>query len=137
MFSKQYFADLRRAGMATGVSKAKLSDAMLQVLLQMPIGSDNLKETIVQHLGLLGQMSKTRDIEQAWNETKKKAARLYPEKFMLDRRNTLAWNDGTTRILDKDISAANFKKLNELAAFENCSVNATVTKLIVMYRQKK
>jgi hypothetical protein len=123
--------------MGVGVSKAKLAQAMLDILLQLPTGSKNLKETIVRHLGLLGLMSATRDIEQAWNQTKKKAAKLYPDTFILGSRNTLLWNDGTAEVLDKDITAANFKKLNELADSENCSVNAIVTKIIKFYQQTK
>jgi len=137
MFTKKVFADMRRAGMGVGVSKAKLSQAMIEVLLQLPTGSTNLKETIVGHLGLLGQMSSTREIDQAWNQTKKKAAKLHPERFILDSRNALVWNDGTRRLLDKDISLGNFRKLNELAESENCTVNAIVTKLINAYRQAK
>jgi len=82
-------------------------------------------------------MSSTRDIDQAWNQTKKKVARLHPERFILDNRNVLVWNDGTTKVLDKDISASNFRKLNELANSENCNVNAIVTKLIKAYQQVK
>jgi len=137
MFGRKVFSDMRRAGMGVGVSKAKLSEAMLGVLLQIPTGSANLKETIVAHLGLIGQMAATRDINEAWNQTKKKAVKLYPEKFILDGRNTLTWNDGTTKVLDKDISAINFKKLNDLANTEGCSVNAVVSKLLKAYKQGK
>jgi len=135
MFGRRVFSDMRRAGMGVGVSKAKLSDAMLGVLLQIPTGSTNLKETIVAHLGLIGQMAATRDINEAWNQTKKKAAKLYPEKFILDGRNTLTWNHGTTKVLDKDISATNYKKLNDLANAEGCNVNAVVSKLLKAYKQ--
>lgn len=45
MFGRRVFSDMRRAGMGVGVSKAKLSKAMLGVLLQIPTGSANLKET--------------------------------------------------------------------------------------------
>jgi hypothetical protein len=137
MFSKKVFSDMRRAGMGARISKAKLSEAMLEVLLQLPTGSTKLKETIVGHLGLLGQMSATRDIDQAWNQTKRKVASLHPEKFILDSRNTLVWNDGTTKLLDKYISAANFRELNELANSENCNVNTIITKLIKTYQQSK
>ena len=58
-------------------------------------------------------------------------------KFILDGRNTLTWNDGTTKVLDKDISAINFKKLNDLANTEGCSVNAVVSKLLKAYKQGK
>jgi hypothetical protein len=36
MFGRKVFADMRRAGMRVGVSKAKLSEAMLKILLQLP-----------------------------------------------------------------------------------------------------
>ena len=137
MFSRRVFSDMRRAGMGIGISKAKLSEAMLEVLLGLPTGATNLKETIVAHLGLFGQMAATRDINEAWNQTKKKAARRYPEKFILAGRNNLTWNDGTTKVLDKDISSANFKKLNHLAAAEGCTVNAIITKLLKSYRRDK
>jgi hypothetical protein len=76
MFSRKVFSDMRRAGMGVGVSKGKLSEGMLDVLLQLPTGSINLKEMIVAHLGLIGQMAATRDINEAWNQTKRKAANL-------------------------------------------------------------
>jgi hypothetical protein len=130
------FAEMRRAGMAVGVSKAKLSQAMLEILVQLPPGTADLKETIVAHLGLLGQMSATRDINGAWNDAKKKAAREYPDKFLLDSRGVLHWNDGSVKVLDKNLSAANLKKLNELADVEKCSVNQIVSKLIRHYNRK-
>jgi hypothetical protein len=123
--------------MNVGLSKTKLSEAMLEILVQLPTDSTNLKETIVWHLGLLGQMASTRDIGSAWYQTKKKAAKLYPDKFILDSRNTLIWNDSTAKVLDKDISSANLKKLNDLAAAKGCTVNDVVTKLIKAYKQYK
>jgi hypothetical protein len=135
MYSRNVFFEMRRAGLGVGISSAKLSAAMLDVLLQLPAGSMNLKESVVRHLGLLGQMTPVRDINQAWNQTKKKAAGLYPEKFILEGRNTLAWNNGTKRVLDKDISSANLKKLNDLADIERCTVNAMVAKLIKSYKR--
>ena len=135
MFDKKMFGDMRRAGMNVGLSKAKLSQAMLEILIQLPMGTTNLKETIVYHMGLLGQMSATRDINEAWTQTKKKAAREYPDKFMLDGRKVLHWNDGSIKIIDKKISSANFKKLNELAEGENCAVNQIVSKLIRYYKK--
>ena len=136
MFNRRMFGEMRRAGMGIGVSKAKLSEAMLEILVQLPVGTTNLKETIVHHMGLLGQMSATRDINEAWNQAKKKAARLYPEKFTLDGRKILHWNDGSVKVLDKKISSANFKKLNELADIENCSVDKLVSKLIRGYKKR-
>ena len=134
MFDKRMFAEMRRAGMAVGLSKAKLSQAMLEILVQLPLGTKELKETVVAHLGLLGQMSATRDINSAWNDAKKKAAKEYPDKFLLDGRKVLHWNDGSVKVLDKKLSAANFRKLNELADAENCTVNQIVSKLIRHYK---
>lgn len=137
MSGRNIFADMRRAGMGVGVSKTKLTDAMLTILLQLPTGSADLKDTIIHNLGMLGQMAPIRDLDQAWNQTKKKAAKLYPDKFILGPRNILSWNEGTTRILDKAISPANCKKLNDLADAAGCTVNAIVTQLIKAYKQKQ
>ena len=125
MFSKSYFGNMRRAGFGIGISIAKLSEIMLEILLQFPVGTKNLKNNIVYNMGLTGQMSTTRDINEAWTQTKKKAAKLYPEKFILDNRNTLTWYDSSKKILDKDISLINFKKLNNLSENENWFKNKT------------
>ena len=110
---------------------------MLEILTQLPVGTESLKETIVAHLGWMGQMSATRDINAARNETKRKAAREFPEKFLLDGRNVLHWNDGSVKVLDKKISAANFRRLNELAEAEDCTVNQLVSKLIRQHNKGK
>ena len=44
-------------------------------------------------------------------------------------------NGVPTKVLDKDLSAANLKKLNELADTEKCTVNQIVSKLIRHYRR--
>ena len=119
------------------LSKGKLSKMMLDVLLEFPFGAKNLKVNVTLRLGIVGQMSTSRDINEAWNETKKKAAKLYPDKFIIDGRNGLLWNDGSVKVLDKKISNTNFQKLNELAEKENCSVNALVSKLISNYKKHK
>ena len=137
MFNRKTFSDMRRAGMGVGVSKAKLAQAMLEILVQLPEGTTNLKETIVAHLGLLGQMAATRDINAAWNDTKKRAPREYPEKFILDGRKVLHWNDGSIEVIDKKISSANVKKLNQLAETENCTVNQMISKLIGHYQKNQ
>ena len=137
MFNRKTFSDMRRAGMGVGVSKAKLAQAMLEILVQLPEGTTNLKETIVAHLGLLGQMAATRDINAAWNDTKKRAPREYPEKFILDGRKVLHWNDGSIEVIDKKISSANVKKLNQLAEAENCTVNEMISKLIGHYQKNQ
>ena len=103
------------------LSKGRISKMMLDILLKFPSGAKNLKDNVTLRLGIIGQMSSTRDINAAWNETKKKAAKLHPDKFILDGRNVLHWNDGSFKVLDKNISSANYKKLNELADTENCN----------------
>jgi len=137
MLDKRMFAEMRKAGMHAGLSRSKLSQAMLDVLIQLPQGTTNLKEIVVDHLGLLGQMSATRDINEAWKQTKKMAAKEYPEKFILDDRTVLHWNEPTVKVMDKKISSANFRKLNELADSEHCNVNALVSKLIRCYRKRR
>lgn len=137
MYDRRMFAQMKRVGMGVGLSKAKLSQAMLEILIQLPVGTKDIKERIVGHLGLLGQMSATRDINAAWNDTKKKAAREYPEKFLLGHRGVLHWNDGSLKVFDKTISAANFRKLNELAEAEGCNVNQLISGLIRKYEKRK
>lgn len=137
MLNKKMFGDMRRAGMTVGLSKGKISKAMLEILVQLPTGTTHLKEIVVANLGLLGNMSATRDINTAWNEAKKKAAKEYAEKFILDGRKVLHWNDGSVKILDKKISSVNFKKLNDLAEIENCSVNQLISKLLKNYQKGK
>jgi hypothetical protein len=66
-----FFAEMRRAGLGTGVPAAKLAKAMVEVLVQLPTGVTPSKEAVVRHLGLLGQMSKTRDLDAAWNNAKR------------------------------------------------------------------
>jgi hypothetical protein len=119
------------------LSKSRLTKMMLERLLELPDGTKQLKENVTFRLGLVGQLSSTREISAAWNETKKKAAKLYPDRFILDGRGVLRWNDGIIKVLDKKISSANFKKLNELAETENCNVNSMVSKLISSFKKNK
>ncbi len=110
---------------------------MLDILLDFPSGAKNLKDNVTLRLGIIGQMSTTRDINAAWNETKKKAAKLHPDQFILNGMNALHWNDGSVKVLDKKISSANYKKLNELADTENSTINAIVSELISHYKKHK
>ena len=119
------------------LSKDRLSKMMLDILLDFPSGAKNLKDNVTIRLGMIGQMSATRDINAAWNVTKKKAAKLCPDKFILDGRSVLHWNDGSVKVMDKKISSANYKKLNELADTENCNVNTMVSKIISYYIKHK
>ena len=110
---------------------------MLDILLQLPSGMKNIKDNITFRLGLIGQMSSARDIRAAWDETKNIAAKLHPDRFILDKRNALQWNDGSVQVLDERISNANFKRLNELAKKESCTVDALVTILISHYKKRR
>ena len=89
MSSRGLFADMRRAGFGVGVSRAKLVKAMLEILRQLPVGTSRLKDTVAAHLGMLGQMTPTRDLNAAWNEAKRKAANF-------KKANELAEIDGST-----------------------------------------
>jgi len=125
-----------RRGFGLGISTNKLAKMMLEVLVQLPSGTTNLKDHVVAALGIVGQMSTTRDINEAWNQAKRMAANEYPERFILDGRKVLHWNDGSVKVLDKTISAANYKKLNEMADAEGCSVNELISRLIRYYKKK-
>ena len=119
------------------LSKGKLTKMMSERLLELPDGAKNLKENVTLRLGMVGQFSSSREINAAWNNTKKKAAKLHPDKFILDGRGVLHWDDGSVKILDKKISSANFKKLNELAETESCNVNSMVSRLISSYKKNE
>ncbi|MCD6456540.1 MAG: hypothetical protein J7K81_07125 [Methanophagales archaeon] len=59
----------------------------------------------------------------------------YPERFILDGRKVLHWNGGSVKVIDKTISAANYKTLNEMADSEGCSVNELISRLIRYYKK--
>jgi hypothetical protein len=118
------------------LSKKRLAKMMLEHLLELPGGAKKVKENVVFRLGMVGQLSTSREINAAWDETKQKAAKLHPEKFLLDDRGVLHWNDDRIKLMDKAISSENFKKLNELADIEKCNVNTMVSKLISFYKKK-
>ena len=103
--------------------------------IQLPVGTTDLKNVIIQNLGFMASLASTRDINAAWNDTKKNAAKEYSDKFILNERDILHWNDGSEKILDKKISTTNFKKLNMLAESERCSTNDIITKLIKVYKK--
>ena len=136
MFDRKTYSQMRRAGFGQGISKEKLKQAMVEILLQLPKGTPNLKEIVIYHLGQYGQMAPVRDLNDVWMQAKRKVAKLDPENFVLDGRNALHWNDDSVKVLDKKISPANFKKLNELAESDGCSVNAILSKLIKSYKKK-
>ena len=77
------------------LSKGRLINMMFEKLLDLSDGTINLKDNVALRLGMIGRLSTSREINAAWNETKKKAAKLHPDKFLLDDRGVLHWNDGS------------------------------------------
>ncbi len=132
---RSMFAGMRRAGFDTGVSLNKLTAAMTEALLQLPPGLPPTKEVVVQCLGLLGQMSKTRDINAAWNSAKRQAARDRSDRFCLDGK-VLRW---TTEMEDRPrekLSTAGHRKLATLAAKEKMTPDQLLGELITTWRRK-
>lgn len=132
-----YFAQVRRAGFDVGLSAGKLTKAMVEVLSQLPPAATPSKEVVVQHLGLLGQMSKTRDINAAWNSAKRQIVREHPDRFCLDGK-ALRWttSDREERPREK-LSTAGQRKLAALAAREGMTPDELLSRLILARRNAK
>jgi len=128
---------MRRAGFDIGLSTGKLAKAMVDVLLQLPPEAAPSKELVVQHLGLLGQMSKTRDVNAAWNSAKRQVVREHPDRFCLDgkvlRRPASTMED---RPREK-LSAAGHRRLATLAAKEGMTPDELLGRLISAWRSSK
>ena len=137
MFNKSFFGNMNRAGFGSPISKTKLSNIMLEILPQLEFGTKNSKDNVIYNMGFTGEMSTTRDLNEAWTLAKKKAAKEYPDMFVLNARNTLDWYDDSKKELDKNISLVNYKKLNKLAEIENSNVNQIVSKLIKCFEKNK
>ncbi|MEW6364931.1 MAG: hypothetical protein AB1714_09860 [Acidobacteriota bacterium] len=133
---RDYFAQIRRAGFDTGVSTGKLAKAMVQVLAQLPPGTANLKENVVRHFGLLGQMSKTRDIEAGWNMAKRQVVQEHPEKFCLDGK-ILRWACEMEDRPRERLSPAGNRRLAALALKEGLSPDELLGRLIASWRGSK
>jgi hypothetical protein len=131
-----YFADVRRAGFDIGVSTGKLSKAMVEVLAQLPPEVTPSKELVVQHLGLLGQMSKTRDINAAWNSAKRQVVRDHPDRFCLDGK-VLRWASAMEDRPREKLSTAGHRKLAALAAKEGMTPDELLSRLISSWRSAK
>ena len=133
---KGYFAEVRRAGFDIGLSTGKLSKAMVEVLLRLPPEAAPSKELVVQHLGLLGQMSKTRDINAAWNSAKRQVVREHPERFCLDGKVLRPASALEDRPREK-LSATGHRKLVTLAAKEGMTPDELLGRLISTWRSSK
>jgi len=128
-----YFAQMRRGGFDIGVSAGKLTQAMVEVLSQLPPEVTPSKELVVQHLGLLGQMSKTRDINASWNSAKRQAVRDQPDRFCLDGK-VLRWASAMEDRPRQKLSTAGHRKLATLAAKEGMTPDELLSRLISSWR---
>ena len=128
-----YFAQVRRAGFDIGLSAGKLTKAMVEVLSQLPREATPSKEVVVQHLGLLGQMTKTRDINAAWNSAKRQIAREHPDRFHLDGK-VLRWASEMEGRPREKLSTTGHRALAALAAREGITPDELLRRLISAWR---
>lgn len=105
MFNRSFLAGMKRGGFGTNISKNKLSKYMFDILMQLPEGTANLKETIVASMGMIGQKSATRDINAAWDMARKMVAREFPSKFVLTSRSSTSWPERQPRPKVKKLTA--------------------------------
>jgi hypothetical protein len=124
---------MRRGGFDIGVSAGKLTQAMVEVLSQLPPEVTPSKEVVVQHLGLLGQMSKTRDINASWNSAKRQVVRDQPDRFCLDGK-VLRWASAMEDRPRQKLSTAGHRKLAALAAKEGMTPDELLSRLISSWR---
>ena len=131
-----YFAQVRRAGFDVGLSAGKLTKAMVEVLSQLPPAATPAKDVVVQHLGLLGQMTRTRDINAAWNSAKRQIVRERPGRFCLDGK-VLRWASDREERPREKLSTAGQRKLAALAAREGMTPDELLGRLISARRNAK
>jgi hypothetical protein len=131
-----FFAQVRRAGFDIGLSTGKLAQAMVEVLLRLPLEAAPSKELVVHHLGLLGQMSKTRDINTAWNTAKRRIVREHADRFCLDGKVLRPASARDDRPREK-LSAAGHRKLATLATKEGLTPDELLGRLISSWRSSK
>ena len=132
----RYFAQVRRAGFDIGLSVGKLTRAMVQVLSQLPPEATPSKEVVVQHLGIVGQLSKTRDVNAAWNSAKRQVVRDCPGRFCLDG-NVLRSASAMKARPQEKLSSAGHRKLAALAAKEDMTPDALLGCLMSAWRSVK
>jgi hypothetical protein len=131
---RRYFAQVRRGGFDIGLSTGKLTKAMVEVLLQLPPEATPSKDLIVRHLGLLGQMSRGRDINAAWSGAKRHVVRECPERFCLDGQ-VLRWTSAMDDRPREKLSAAGHRKLATLSAKEGLTPDELLGRLISAWRR--
>ena len=107
-----------------------------QALHQLVARVELVGEVVMQHLGLLGQMSKTRDINAAWKSAKRQVVREHPDRFFLAGkvlRRASAAGDGPP----EKLSAAGHRRLASLAAKEGITPDELLGRLISCWRKTK
>src|SRR6266571_2312351 len=127
-----YFA----AGFDIGISTAKLAQAMVEVLSQLPPEATPSKKVVVRHLGLLGQIAKTRDVNAAWNRAERQVVREQPDRFCLDGK-VLRWATALENRSREKLSTAGHRKLTILAAKEGITPDELLSRLIFSWRRAK
>src|SRR5712691_1008864 len=133
---RRYFADVRRSGFDIGVSTGELTKGMVAALSQFAPDTPLSKEVVVGCLGILGQMSKTRDINAAWDRAKRQVAREQPERFCLDGK-VLRWASALENRSREKLSTAGHRKLAILAAKEGVTPDELLSRLIFSWRRAK
>jgi hypothetical protein len=128
-----YFAQVRRAGFDIGLSAGKLASAMAEALSRLPPEVTPSKEAVVHCLGLLGQMSKTRDVNAAWNSAKRQAVRDRPDRFCLDGK-VLRWASAMGDRPREKLSTAGHRKLAAMAAKEGITPDELLSRPISCWR---
>jgi hypothetical protein len=96
---------------------------MVEVLEQLPPATAPSKHVVVRRLGLLGQMSKTRDLNAAWKSARRQIVRERPDLFCLDGRVLRRASDLEGRPREK-LSAAAHRRLVALATTEGMTPDA-------------
>ncbi|HTP27467.1 MAG TPA: hypothetical protein VMK12_17670 [Anaeromyxobacteraceae bacterium] len=129
-----YFARVRGAGFDIGLSTGKLTKAIIDVLLRLPPEVAPSKEIVVQHLGLLGQMSKTRDINAAWNSAKRQVVRDHGDRFCLNGKVLHRSSAMEARPRVEKLSAAGHRRLAALSAKEGTTPDELLGRLIASWR---
>ncbi len=112
------------------------SDVPIEVLSQPPPEAMLSKDVVVQCLGLLGQMSKTRDIDAAWNSAKRQIVRDHPDRCCLDGK-VLRWASRAADRPREKLSTVGHRKLAALAAKEKMTPDELLGRLISTRRQAR
>lgn len=130
---RRYFADVRRSGFDIGVSTGELTKGMVAALSQFAPDTPLSKEVVAGSLGILGQMSKTRDINAAWDRAKRQVAREQPDRFCLDGK-VLRWASALENRSREKLSSTGHRKLTAMAAKEGISPDEFLKRLIASRR---